>query len=127
MLLDTSALMALCLEERGGDEVQDAVEAGTAWVAAVSWLELWINLDPLPHGREAIALYEAAVAGTIDISMEVARAALDIRRATQNRVPTVDSLIAGAARVHGMELMHRDAHFAAIPPRLLKQRMLPAK
>jgi predicted nucleic acid-binding protein len=124
--LDTSALLALCLNEPGDSEVQTILEAGEGWVAAVSWLELRIKLEHVVNGHETVILYES-LAGTVDVTREIAEAAYEIRRATRPRVPMIDSLIAGAARVHGMRLLHRDAHFAAIPAKLLKQKMLPAK
>ncbi len=103
------------------------IERGEAWIAAISWLELRIQLERHEHRDAALAIYEATLAGTFDITREVADAAYEIRRATKSRIPVVDSLIAGAARVHGMELVHRDKHMAAIPARFVKQRMLPGK
>lgn len=125
--MDTSAFLALCLEEPGEAEVREILEAGEAWITAVSWIELRITLDRVEHGAQLLTLFGQALAGTIDVTREVANAGFEIRKATRPRVPMMDSLIAGAAHFHGMELVHRDAHFAAIPTKLLKQRMLPAK
>lgn len=126
-LLDTSALLALILMEPGEGEVRAVVEAGEAWVAAVSWLELRIKLEPFAHGTEALALYRSAVAGTVDTTREIADAAYGLRKASPSRLPLVDSLIAASANTNGMRLLHRDAHFTGIPPRMLKQKMLPPK
>lgn len=126
-LLDTSALLALILAEPGEGEVRAVVEAGEAWVAAVSWLELRVKLEQVVHGTEALALYGSAVAGTVDITRGIADAAYGLRKASTSRLPMIDSMIAAAASTHGMRLLHRDAHFAGIPPRVLKQKMLPPK
>jgi predicted nucleic acid-binding protein len=40
---------------------------------------------------------------------------------------TMDVLIAASASLRGVTLVHRDPHFAAIPARLLKHEVLPAK
>jgi predicted nucleic acid-binding protein len=119
--------LALCLEEPGQDEVRKILESGEAWIAAVSWIELRIKLERLENGSALLALFSQALAGVIEVTREVADAGYEVRKATRTRVPMIDSLIAGTARGHGMELVHRDAHFAAIPAKLLKQRMLPAK
>ena len=102
-------------------------ERGEAWVAATTWLELRVRLQGESEAAELIRLYEESVAGTIDVTREVALAAYAIRKATPNRVPMIDCLIAGSARVHGMTLVHRDRHMAAIPQRLVRQKQLPAK
>jgi predicted nucleic acid-binding protein len=107
--------------------VRTILEAGEGWISAPSWLELRIKLDQHEHRDTALAIYEATLAGTLDITREVAEAAFEIRKSTQPRVPLIDSLIAGTARVHGVELLHRDSHLAAISTLLVKQRMLPAK
>lgn len=77
--------------------------------------------------KELFHIYHSSAAGTIDISVDVAEAAYEIRHATQPRIPMIDCLIAGAARVHGMRLLHRDRHMATIPAKLVQQKMLPQK
>ena len=86
-----------------------------------------MRLDGLADAEELIALYEDSVAGAVDISREVALAAYEIRKSAPERVPMIDCLIAGAARLHGMTLLHRDRHMTAIPQKLVKQKQLPAK
>jgi predicted nucleic acid-binding protein len=98
-----------------------------AYVASVTWLELRVRLATLPGGDEVIRLYEEELAGTVDISRAVAAAAFEVRSGTPERLPLVDSLIAGAAKARDFELVHRDRHIAAIPAALLKQRSLPSK
>ena len=66
-------------------------------------------------------------ADTFAITHEIAAAAFDLRRLSGIRIPTVDALIAAAAKINGLQLIHRDPHFAAIPADLLKQVMLLTK
>jgi len=119
--------LAHFLKEPGDAEVAGVFQDGDGWVTPVTWLELRGQMGRTAMGEEIVAIYRAASAGTVDITYTVAEAAFEIRRGATSRVPIADSLIAGAARVHGMRLLHRDAHFAAIPTRLLKQKMLPLK
>lgn len=125
-LLDTSALLAHFLSEPGADEVARLIEEGHAWVAAVSWLELRIRLQDLPGGAEVLTIYQEEMAGSVDITSQVAAAAFEVRQETNARLPMVAALIAGAARARGFELVHRDQHLAAIPATCLRQRLLPA-
>lgn len=55
------------------------------------------------------------------VDESVAERAVAIRRATPARLPTIDSLIAATASVHGAVLAHCDAHMRAIPGTLLQQ------
>ena len=125
-LLDTSALLAHFLGEPGAVEVARLIEEGNAWVAAVSWLELRIRLQDLPGGAEVLTIYQEELAGSVDITSQVAAAAFEVRRQTTPRLPMMDALIAGAARARDFELVHRDQHMAAIPATCLRQRLLPA-
>ena len=125
-LLDTSALLAHVLGEPGADEVDRLIQTGQSFVAAVTWLELRVRLQGLPDSAEVIRLYEEEL-GTVDVTRQSAVAAFEIRRETPERLPLVDSLIAGAAKARDFELIHRDGHMAAIPAGLLRQRLLPDK
>lgn len=122
-LLDTSALVAHVLGEPGADEVDALIQSGQAFVAAVTWLELRVRLQGLPGSDEVIRLYGEEL-GTVDVTQQSAVAAYELRRGTPERLPLVDSLIAGAAKARDFELIHRDGHMAAIPPGLLRQRSL---
>lgn len=126
-VLDTSAILVHFFKEPGADEVAEVFETGRAWLTPVTWLELRGQMGRTAMGEETVAIYRASAAGIIDITDAVAEAAWEIRVAAARRVPMVDSMIAGAARAHGMVLLHRDSHFASIPPRMLRQKMLPPK
>ena len=126
-LLDTSAILAHYLSEPGATEVQEILAAKEGYIAAVTWFELQEKLKNETLPQEVLAVYARAVAGIVDITLEVADAAFELRKAASARIPAADALIAGAARVRGYELVHRDAHLASIPTALLKQRMLASK
>lgn len=53
--------------------------------------------------------------------------AIHLRAVTPQRLPMIDGLIAATAAVHGLTLVHRDPHLAAIPAGVLKQIKLPEK
>jgi len=126
-LLDSSAILAHCFQETGFEVVAEALESGDCWVAAPSWFELRIALARTGRDEELVAAYRESVAGTLDITTEVADAAFAIRRACKGRIPAIDSLIAGAAKVRGFRLIHRDRHLAQIPAEMLDQTSLPAR
>lgn len=63
----------------------------------------------------------------LPFTRETADAAMELRSATQSRLPLVDSLIAASARQLGATLVHRDPHMAAIPRALVSQLSLPPK
>ncbi len=60
----------------------------------------------------------------LPVNDEVVNLGLDIRRACDQRIPTVDLLIAATAVNSGLTLVHRDPHFLAIPKKVLQQQYL---
>ena len=126
-LIDTSAILAHCLDEEGWDQVDFLLFERETYVAAITWFELRVGLKNTPDTNEIVRGYEKLVTGTIDLTHEIAVAAFELRQVSGIRIPTVDAVIAASAKVLGYELVHRDPHLGIIPARLLKQRMLPAK
>ena len=126
-LLDTSAILAHYLGEPGAAEVHEILTAKEGYIASVTWFEMREKLKNETRPEEVLAVYARAVAGIVDITLEVADAAFELRKAASARIPSTDALIAGAARVRGYELIHRDAHLASIPTALLRQRILAPK
>lgn len=126
-LLDTSAILVHCFGETGADEVDRILVSNEGYVAAVTWFELRVKLQDSSDARLAIETYAEAVAGTVDITADVAVAAYKLRESASSRIPAADCLIAGAAVARGYRLVHRDAHLAAIPTRLLPQILLPPR
>ena len=125
VLFDTSAVLIHFREEPGWEVLERHLSASEAWVAAVTWLEVAIVMERLGVGDKPLAFYRRTMAGTVDISGEVVDAAMAIRHASPKRIPAIDSLIAGAAKVRGFRLIHRDKHLAQIPQETLAHTRLP--
>lgn len=123
-LLDTSAILAFVLQERGGERVGSLLEEERVYIAAPSWLELRVRLEREEAGAELLQLLESGILTSVDITAEVARRGFGLKSAATERVPVVDALIAGAAAVHEYTLVHRDDHFLGIPAGMLTQEML---
>jgi predicted nucleic acid-binding protein len=125
VLLDSSAILAHAFGESGADDV-DELLGGSVSVAAVTWLEVYVQLARSKNADPIFARYRA-LSETLAITEEIVDEAIRLRRSTPLRLPSLDSLIAATARVHGLRLIHRDAHLAHIPEDLLLQTLLPAK
>lgn len=131
-LLDTSALLAHCLEEPGCDTVETILEQfpGRAGISVVTWLEFKLRLDeihPDANARhEILACYAELLDDPHPVTKEVAGAAYDLRRQAVGRIPNADALIAATAVLEGATLVHRDPHLSDLPPERVKQIVLPA-
>ena len=66
----------------------------------------------------------ALITEVVAIDEAIAELAFELYRATIERLPTLDSLIAAAASSNGAVLVHRDKLFNAIPASLLLQEYL---
>jgi predicted nucleic acid-binding protein len=132
-VLDTSALLAHYLEEPGMDEVGRLLSGhpGEIGLSFVSWLELKTRLREVAgnpaEAERAFRLYTDVLTTPLAVGEAEARAAMRLREGATRRLPLADSLIAGCAVAANATLVHRDPHFAAIPPKLLKQLVLPAR
>lgn len=131
-LLDSSAWLAHLLGESGMEEVTAlfAKEDRAVSLSALSLPEVYIRLKAL--GQEARwstvwATYQPLFTQILATDVTIAQAAIRLRVTTAQRLPTIDSLIAATAAVHGLTLVHRDPHLAAIPTGALKQIKLPEK
>lgn len=131
-LLDSSAWPAHLLGESGMEEVTAlfAKEDRAVSLSALSLPEVYIRLKAL--GQEARwstvwATYQPLFTQILATDVTIAQAAIRLRVTTAQRLPTIDSLIAATAAVHGLTLVHRDPHLAAIPTGALKQIKLPEK
>ncbi|MFO1422595.1 MAG: PIN domain-containing protein [Candidatus Competibacteraceae bacterium] len=60
----------------------------------------------------------------ISVDEALVARAIALKRATTSRLPSIDALIAAAASLHEATLVHRDAHFQAIPVDWLQQKVL---
>ena len=128
-LLDSSAFFAFFFDEPGRQRAEELlrepmVEAGLSVLTSV---ELWARLKAEGHDEafeqeweDHLPLFERIV--SVDFSLCLK--AIELRRATTARLPTIDSLIAAAAVKHDAVLVHRDPHYKSIPRHLLKQELL---
>ena len=131
-LLDTSALLAFYFGERGDERVREILsdEQASVGLSVLSAAEFWSRL----RAEGWAAVFDAewrriseVVTEIIPVSWEVVRRSIDVRDAAAARLPQMDALIAGTALTQGAVLVHRDAHFQAIPAHLLQQEILPGK
>lgn len=125
-LLDTSALLAFILNERGAGQVKALFEDESNGVAVsvLTKVEFWSRLKSI--GREAAfgqewALHLPLFDDVLEVDETVADASIALQRACAQRLPTADALIAATAAAHNLVLVHRDDHFRAVPEALLRQ------
>lgn len=124
LLIDTSAwveAMRLQGHEATRSEVYSALRAGRARFCDLVRLELWNGiggdrerkwLRELEHTVETVPTDDTAWAEATRLARETRRQGLSL--------PATDLLIAACARVHDLEILHRDSHFdrlgALVPP-----------
>ena len=115
LLIDTSAWVEAM--RRSGDEatrreVYSVLRAGRARFCDLVRLELWNGiggdgerkwLAELEQSVETVPTDERVWAEARRLAQETRRQALTL--------PATDLLIAACARVHGLEILHRDGHF----------------
>lgn len=77
------------------------------------------------HWPSVWSIYAELFTKVIPLDEKIAHQAILLRAATPKRLPTIDGLIAATADVYRLTLVHRDPHFAAIPPEHLRQINLP--
>ena len=132
-LLDTSALLAHYLAEPGAERVQalfedDAVLAGAS-ILSLYEFELRLHqlgVDEVTRATE-LNRYRALLNDIVVVDEAVRSEAIRLRTSATAHVAAMDILIAATASLKNATLVHRDPHFTAIPPSLLKQEVLPAK
>jgi predicted nucleic acid-binding protein len=125
-LLDSSALLALYYDEGGSQQVRQLFEEDDTPIllSVLSVSEFWSRLKSEGHEsafesewKQQQQLFDHI----LNVDWSVTERAIAIRRATPARLPMVDALIAATASLHNAVLVHRDPHFRAIPPKLLRQ------
>jgi predicted nucleic acid-binding protein len=131
-VLDSSAVLAHYLQEPGATDVHAILsQQNSVGLCVVSLPEIKIRLRELvkdPAEVERVyTLYTTQLTNLLDVTKEVAQAATTLRETIRPRLPTVDALIAGCAKVNEAILVHRDPHMSAIPTSEVKQLLLPPK
>jgi len=124
-LLDTSALLLHYFQEAGGDRVQDllAGDANQVLIASVSITELARRLLAMgctaEEAKTTSLSYASLAEQVMPVDTAVAVRAFELSSLARQRLPLVDALIAACACIADATLVHRDAHFRAIPADLL--------
>ncbi len=125
-LLDTSAWVAHIKDEVGGDEITGLFDDSEAQIgiSALSLVEIHGVLKVI--GREAelvniVEQYRSLFAQIVPVDEAVAFRVTTLQQDTSPRLPGVDAIIAATAALQGAILVHRDAHFLAIPDEWVKQ------
>ena len=132
-LLDTSALLAHYLEERGGDQVGELLgqSSTNVCISALTHFEFLVTLASKgfdeQESNRALDQYSLILHGVIPVSDRIAFLATRLRSEARARIATVECLIAATAVSVGFTLVHRDAHFQALPDGLPVQLVLPEK
>jgi predicted nucleic acid-binding protein len=130
-LLDTSALLAHYRGEAGADRVQEILldDSAEVFIASPSIAEFARRIYSLgvdaADAREASLAYAGLAARVIPVDTAVAVRAFEIALGASSRVPLIDALIAACASTAEAILVHRDAHFEALPTSELERFMLP--
>ena len=126
-VLDTSAVLTHFRKENGWERIQSLAEDSDAvlLLASVSLVEFGRRLHELgfltDEVDDVIENYTLLFSEILPIDEDVSLQALKISRSASRRVPLTDCLIAAAASLRQACLVHRDRHFGAIEPALLKQ------
>ena len=132
-VLDTSALLAHYLEEPGADQVSDlfGLPFDTVSVSVLTVFEFEVRL--VSEGveravqRQVWERYESLFAEVVPVTLGIAKSALLLRSQAKTRIATADCLIAATAVATNAVLVHRDAHFLALPEGMPNQLALAAK
>jgi predicted nucleic acid-binding protein len=131
-LFDTSAWIAHIFQEPGWEYINALFEedGSSIGICVVSLAELHGRLKALGSDEQLeplLEFYRPLFDRIVPVDENVASRAIALRNAATDRLPSLDAFIAGAGSLHKAVLIHRDAHFTAIPLDLLQQRLLPEK
>lgn len=127
LLLDTSALLIHYFKEMGGDRVQEFIadDANEILIASVSIAEFARRLSVMGYAvdeaRSTSLSYASLAEGVIPVDTAAAMRAFELSSLSRERIPLADALIAACASLNSATLVHRDAHFRAIPADLLRR------
>ena len=129
-LLDTTALLAHYRNEAGAVQVQALLDDSeqNILISAISITEFARRLEALgaslADARATTLEYAGLADKIVTIDTAIATRALELGSTSTARLPLADALIAACASIQEATLVHRDAHFDAIPDSLLKKRNL---
>jgi predicted nucleic acid-binding protein len=127
LLLDTSALLIHFFQEPGGNRVQDLLvdESNDILVSSVCIAEFARRLLAAGYGldeaRSSSLSYASLADRVVAVDTAAAVRTFELSSLSRERIPLVDAMIAACASLCGASLVHRDAHFRAIPEDLLQR------
>ena len=127
LLLDTSAILLHFFREPGGERVQEllADDSNEILISPVCITEFARRLAVMQYGtdeaRSRSLAYAALAERVVPVDTAVAVRAFELSSLSRERIPLADALIAACASLSGATLVHRDAHFRAIPEDLLQR------
>jgi len=132
-LLDTSAVLAHYFKEPGHSDVAQLIADPNAvlGISALTVYELNTRLRAIGIGNqdvvEVIETYTRTFDFVAPLTDDIASLGADLRASAGQRTSAVDVLIAATAVRTGGTLVHRDPHFASLPPGNPVQIVLPDK
>lgn len=130
-LLDSSAWLAHIFDEPGADAItalleDEEMELGISVLSVVEVHGRFRARGRADEFDEVLEIYRQLFTRILPVSEAIALRAVALRQGATARVPAIDSLIAATAAHHGATLVHRDAHFLAIPGEQVNQCYLAA-
>ena len=132
-ILDTSALLIHYKSESGASQVRSLFESSEddvgLSVLSLFEFELWLlrNGTTAPTRKEIMNEYLELVDFVEVLTPQVTAEAVILRSQAAERIPAIDTLIASTALLADATLVHRDAHFSALPTGRPAQLVLPSK
>ena len=88
---------------------------------------LTVEVDDPEEVDRSVRQYVDELTTILIVDRRTADSAMLLRESADTRLPLVDAVIAGCARVHSAVLVHRVPHLASIPGELVAQMVLPDK
>lgn len=116
ILVDTSTWIDFFREGSANNPLlENAIRQNRAMLCPVVWTELWSGLRGKREEATLKNLRECC--GWLEIDAKAWSITADLRRIARQQglnCPLADVLIAACARRHGVEMLHRDKHIAAL-------------
>ena len=132
-VLDTSAILAHYFDEPGAALVEELWQdsGNRVGICVLTLPELKGRLAAEVPDRQEVertfSQYVDNLTVNLIVDRETAESAILLRESADTRLPLIDALIAGCARVHSAVLVHRDPHMSSIPQEMVTQVVLPLK
>ena len=125
-LLDTSAWLAHILAEPEAATITALIadEHVGLGISILSLIEAHARFRAIGRAAEFDEMFESyrpVFERIFIVDEDIALRAITLREVAATRLPAIDSLIAATAAHHHATLVHRDPHFAGLPPESVAQ------